>query len=89
MIAEKRKFKDVITKRGDDEENLKYKLKNLIPAIIRLLKNSAFFCFVLSTALELLTISGFSIFLPKVLETQFHLIPSKAGMYVGFAILPG
>jgi Organic Anion Transporter Polypeptide (OATP) family. len=90
LMAEKRKFKDVLTKKvGVDGEELKNNLKNIIPATTKLLKNSAFVCFVLSTALELLTINGFSIFLPKVLETQFHIIPSKAGLYVGFAILPG
>ena len=86
VTRKKREFKDTI---GRDLNLLKHDLRSMAPALVKLLKNKPFMLYTFSTAFELLTISGFSTFLPKYLETQFHVTSSKAALYVGFAILPG
>ena len=86
VIRDKRKHADTIRRDGTIKE---LNLRNMIPAFARLLKNAPFMLYVFSTAFEVLTISGFSTFLPKYLETEFHVTSSQAALYVGFAILPG
>lgn len=86
VTRKKREFTDTI---GRDLTLLKHDLRSMAPAFMKLLKNKPFMLYNFSAAFELLTISGFSTFLPKYLETQFHVTSSKAALYVGFAILPG
>ena len=85
VIEAKNKHADTIRK----DKDLKHNIKDFIPAFKKLLSNAPFMCLILSNAIEMLTISGFSVFLPKYLETQFYLTASSAAAYVGFAILPG
>lgn len=49
----------------------------------RLIKNPVYVVTCLGACMELMIVSGFVVFLPKYLETQFSLGKSQASMFTG------
>lgn len=61
-----------------------------IPACMwRLLTNPIYMVTCLGSCMELAIVSGFLIFLPKYLETQFSLRKSQANLFAGGIAIPG
>ncbi len=61
-----------------------------IPAAMwRLATNPIYMVTCLGSCMELAIVSGFLIFLPKYLETQFSLGKSEANLYAGGIAIPG
>lgn len=61
---------------------------NVLPSDIpvsmwRLLKNPVYVVTCLGACMELMIVSGFVVFLPKYLETQFSLGKSQASVFTG------
>jgi len=70
------------------DDNVESKLKDFLVTIKRQLKNDILMCRTASAVLHLLPITGLYIFLPKYLETQFHIAPQDANLVSGiFGIL--
>ena len=55
----------------------------------KLLTNKIFMVTCLGACMELIIVSGFIVFLPKYLETQFNLSKSMASMFTGGIAIPG
>jgi len=72
-----------------EDKNLQHDLKSAWPATKALFKNTTFIFICLGGASETLAISGFSTFISKFIETQFHFTSSNASLYTGIIILPG
>lgn len=51
--------------------------------MMRLLKNPVYVVTCLGACMELMIVSGFVVFLPKYLETQFSLGKSQASVFTG------
>lgn len=73
----------------EEDKNLQHDLKSAWPATKALFKNTTFIFICLGGASETLAISGFSVFVSKFIETQFHYTSSNASLYTGIIILPG
>jgi len=73
----------------EENDRLKHDLGSLWPATKGLLTNPSFLFICLASASESLTIGGFSTFLPKFVETQFHVTSSNAALYTGLIVIPG
>ncbi|XP_041911553.1 solute carrier organic anion transporter family member 6A1-like [Arvicola amphibius] len=76
------------------DKNLKYKkfgprLKDLVDALQCLLKSPLFICHAMCKATESLAYIGAAEFLPKYLENQFLLMPSRATLLTGIILIPG
>ena len=81
----KKECEDTIEERDD----LKHDFRSAWPATKALLKNAPFLLICLASASESLAIGGFSTFIPKLIETQFHFTSSNAALYTGFIVIPG
>jgi len=51
--------------------------------MLRLMKNPVYVITCLGACMELVIVSGFVVFLPKYLETQFSLGKSQASVFTG------
>lgn len=57
--------------------------------MLRLLSNPIYMTTCLGSCMELVIVSGFIVFLPKYLETQFSLGKSQASVFTGAIAVPG
>ena len=64
-------------------------IKNIPRATWKLLTNKIYLVTCLGACMELIIVSGFIVFLPKYLETQFNLSKSMASMFTGGIAIPG
>ena len=79
-------------KSGDQRqksENYGKNLSDLPKCIWKLITNWIFLVSCLGACCELIIVSGFIVFLPKYLETQFNLSKSEASMLTGGTAIPG
>jgi solute carrier organic anion transporter family, member 4A len=65
------------------------KIKEIPKALLALLRNPTFFFLNLAGAAEGLVVSGFAVFLPKLIENQFSMTAVMAAMYMGLITVPG
>ena len=71
------------------DENYGKNLSDLPRCIWKLITNWIFLVSCLAACCELVIVSGFIVFLPKYLETQFNLSKSEASMLTGGTAIPG
>lgn len=64
-------------------------IKDIPRSMWRLLSNPVYITTCLGACMELMIVSGFIVFLPKYLETQFSLGKSQASVYTGSIAIPG
>ncbi|RWS08847.1 solute carrier organic anion transporter family member 5A1-like protein [Dinothrombium tinctorium] len=64
-------------------------LKDIPSCMWRLLTNPVYIITCLGSCMELCIVSGFLVFLPKYLETQFTINKSNANLYAGGIAVPG
>uniref|UniRef100_A0A914W9C0 Solute carrier organic anion transporter family member n=1 Tax=Plectus sambesii TaxID=2011161 RepID=A0A914W9C0_9BILA len=64
-------------------------LKQIPVSILRLLTNSVYIVSSLNACMDLAIVSGFTVYLPKYLETQFDFSKSHASMLTGGVAVPG
>ncbi|OXA64695.1 Solute carrier organic anion transporter family member 5A1 [Folsomia candida] len=64
-------------------------IKDIPRSIWRLITNPTYVLTCLGGCMELNIVSGFVVFLPKYLETQFSMGKSKASLYTGGIAIPG
>ena len=76
-----------LTRQQDD--NYGKDIKDIPKSIWRLLTNKIYIVTCLGACMELIIVSGFIVFLPKYLETQFNLGKSMASMFTGGIAIPG
>jgi len=70
-------------------ENYGKNLSDLPKCIWKLITNWIYLVSCLGACCELIIVSGFIVFLPKYLETQFNLSKSEASMLTGGTAIPG
>ncbi|OAF69993.1 Solute carrier family 21 member 14 [Intoshia linei] len=75
--------------KGITHESVNYNKKNLWPSLINLFKNKTYMFIVLSDSLDAFLLDSFILFIPKILETQFDLSPSKASILTGGSLIGG
>ena len=85
LRASKRELQDTV----EEDPQLHSDWKSLWPATKSLLMNKTFMFITLSTTAESLATGGFSTFLPKFIENQFHVTSSNASLYAGLVVIPG
>lgn len=78
-------------KSGSDAEQQSYgkDIKDIPRSTWKLLTNKIYLVTCLGACMELIIVSGFIVFLPKYLETQFNLSKSMASMFTGGIAIPG
>ncbi|XP_052871100.1 solute carrier organic anion transporter family member 3A1-like, partial [Anopheles cruzii] len=64
-------------------------IKDIPQSMWRLVTNPVYICTCLGACMELMIVSGFVVFLPKYLETQFSLGKSQASVFTGSIAVPG
>ncbi|KAJ8986265.1 hypothetical protein NQ317_009975 [Molorchus minor] len=64
-------------------------IKDIPKSMWRLACNSVYIVTCLGACMELIIVSGFVVFLPKYLETQFSLGKSQASVFTGSIAIPG
>lgn len=62
---------------------------DLPQSMLRLVMNPVYIVTCLGACMELMIVSGFVVFLPKYLETQFSLGKSQASVFTGSIAIPG
>lgn len=85
VIAKKSGFADATTTDEDHTNDL----KSLWPTTKSLFKNIPFILVCISNGLEGLIVGGFAVYLPKIIETQFHYTAGKAALMTGAIAIPG
>jgi organic anion transporter 3A len=65
------------------------KLSNIPASMYKLLSNPIYIVTCLGSCMELCIVSGFLVFLPKYLETQFTIGKSQANLFAGGIAVPG
>jgi len=83
--AQKSELEDTI----EEDKKLNHDFKSVWPAVKGLLKNVPFVCICLASASESLAVGGFSTFLSKFVETQFHFTAGRSSLYSGIIVIPG
>ena len=83
--AQKNKLEDTV----QEDDNLNNDLKSLWPSTKALLKNIPYMCICLANSCESLIIGGCVIYMPKFVETQFHVTSAMSAIYVGAIVIPG
>jgi len=73
----------------DTSEDYGKDLKDLPRCIWKLITNWIYLVTCMGACMELVIVSGFIVFLPKYLETQFALSKSEASMLTGGTAIPG
>ncbi|ENN80246.1 hypothetical protein YQE_03241, partial [Dendroctonus ponderosae] len=86
--ANKDKDKQVNTNTMDDNAYGK-DIKDIPRSMWRLASNPVYMVTCLGACMELIIVSGFVVFLPKYLETQFSLGKSQASVFTGSIAIPG
>ena len=64
-------------------------IKDIPRSTWNLLTNKIYMVTCMGACMELIIVSGFIVFLPKYLETQFNLGKSEASMFTGGIAIPG
>ncbi|XP_055847332.1 solute carrier organic anion transporter family member 5A1 [Episyrphus balteatus] len=64
-------------------------IKDIPQSMLRLVTNPVYITTCLGACMELMIVSGFVVFLPKYLETQFSLGKSQASVFTGSIAVPG
>ena len=85
LQMKKKELKDTVV----SDKKLNHDIKSLWPATKTLLKNKTFVFICLAGATESFASAGFSTFISKFIETQFHFTSSNSALYTGIIILPG
>lgn len=85
LKEKKKEFEDTV----EESKDLNHDLKSIWPATKALFKNIPFICICLASSSESLAVGGFSTFIPKFIETQFHVTASNAALYTGLIVIPG
>ncbi|XP_041361891.1 solute carrier organic anion transporter family member 5A1-like [Gigantopelta aegis] len=90
MMEEKAK-EELLTCEEKTEVNEDYgkTIRDLPKSILRLLKNSVFVVLCVAVCCEISIVSGFVVFLPKYIETQFGTSTSVANLFTGGIGIPG
>ncbi|XP_065344246.1 solute carrier organic anion transporter family member 5A1 [Cloeon dipterum] len=83
-----------VAEQGDKKNNAKdasccFKAMEFVFAVKRLLCNPIYIVTCLGACMELAIVSGFVVYLPKYLETQFSLGKSQASVFTGGIAVPG
>ena len=73
----------------DPKSNYGKDIKDIPKSMWKLLTNKIYIVTCLGACMELIIVSGFIVFLPKYLETQFNLSKSMASMFTGGIAIPG
>jgi organic anion transporter 3A len=73
----------------DPKNNYGKDIKDIPKSMWKLLTNKIYIVTCLGACMELIIVSGFIVFLPKYLETQFNLSKSMASMFTGGIAIPG
>ncbi|XP_050389881.1 solute carrier organic anion transporter family member 5A1 [Patella vulgata] len=96
LVNEKRKLlehkaKEDLLSSNCQEENNQYgkTIKDIPRSILRLLKNPVYIITSLGICCEIAIVSGFVVFLPKYIETQFGTSTSVANLFTGGIGIPG
>ncbi|XP_039254056.2 solute carrier organic anion transporter family member 4C1-like isoform X1 [Styela clava] len=63
--------------------------KDFPTAFVLLLKNPTFLFTTMAASFETFLLNGFALFLPKLLQNQFHITPTEAGLMAGSVSVPG
>lgn len=74
---------------GVKEDTYGKDIKDIPRSTWKLLTNKIYLVTCLGACMELIIVSGFIVFLPKYLETQFNLSKSMASMFTGGIAIPG
>ena len=76
---------------GNIQQNNNYgkDIKDIPRSTWNLLTNKIYMVTCMGACMELIIVSGFIVFLPKYLETQFNLGKSEASMFTGGIAIPG
>ena len=72
-----------------EEDKYGKDIKDIPKSTWKLLTNKIYMVTCLGACTELIIVSGFIVFLPKYLETQFNLSKSMASMFTGGIAIPG
>ncbi|CAG0920965.1 unnamed protein product [Notodromas monacha] len=72
-----------------DEKNVVVMKDHIPKSMWKLLSNPVYVITCLGACMELIIVSGFLVFLPKYLETQFSLTKSQASVFTGGVAIPG
>ncbi|XP_053960049.1 uncharacterized protein LOC128864424 isoform X1 [Anastrepha ludens] len=82
-----------VTAKEDDEPRVDTgygkDIKDIPQSMLRLVTNPVYIVTCLGACMELWIVSGFVVFLPKYLETQFSLGKSQASVFTGSIAVPG
>ncbi|XP_064597257.1 solute carrier organic anion transporter family member 5A1-like [Liolophura sinensis] len=96
LIKEQRKLLDLkvkedLLKPADHEANEEFgkTIKDIPKSILALMKNRVYFVLCLGICCEISVTSGFVVFIPKYLETQFGVSKSQANLFTGGVGIPG
>ena len=71
------------------DEQKPHNASQFLPALKSLFTNKVFLFTTIAGTAEGFAVSGTSTFIPKFLESQFHLSSSNASFYAGVVIIPG
>lgn len=71
------------------DEKIKETFKDILPATWQLLKNPVFIFNALALTASTFFAGALVPFISKILYLKFDLIPAKAGLMIGIAIIPG
>jgi organic anion transporter 3A len=74
---------------SDPEKVYGRDIKDIPKSMWKLLSNPVYVVTCLGACMELVIVSGFLVFLPKYLETQFSLTKSQASVFTGGIAIPG
>ncbi|XP_071114023.1 solute carrier organic anion transporter family member 5A1-like [Haliotis cracherodii] len=95
LVQEKKKLLELKAKEEllsqEEEEDKEYgkTIKDIPRSMLRLLKNSVYIVVCLGICCEISIVSGFVVFLPKYIETQFGTSTSVANLFTGGIGIPG
>lgn len=73
----------------NDDSGYGKDIKDIPRSMLRLVCNPVYVITCLGACMELIIVSGFVVFLPKYLETQFSLGKSEASIFTGSIAIPG
>lgn len=88
-IKEKEPAKEIKKVIDTDDTAYGKDIKDIPRSMWRLLCNPVYIVTCLGACMELVIVSGFVVFLPKYLETQFSLGKSQASVFTGSIAIPG
>ncbi|XP_059175220.1 solute carrier organic anion transporter family member 5A1-like [Physella acuta] len=98
LVRERRKVletktKEALLQKADDDDikasQYGRSIKEIPKAVLHLLKNPVYAVMLPAICCEICIVSGFVVFLPKYLESQFGTSPSLANLYTGGIGIPG